>query len=130
MHRITFGVCVNISLWIVFVFTNAGIGIAQDDDITMNHSDLGTHTRPIVTFPHKQHEDIIECRRCHHDYDEFMTNIGEEEQSCTECHFAENGSKPVPLMKALHMQCKGCHKQIAAKRNKKPPLMCGQCHKR
>ncbi len=103
---------------------------AQEEVIQMNSSALGKHQRPIVTFPHQTHVDQIECSRCHHDFDKFGSNHGGDGQPCGACHAPVPGCSPVPLMKAFHLQCKGCHKKVAATGGQSPPRTCGQCHEK
>ncbi len=103
---------------------------AQEEVIQISSSELGEHRRPLVTFPHQRHADEIECSRCHHDFDAFGSNNGGDGQSCGECHSLTPGTNPVPLMKAFHLQCKGCHKKAAATCRQNPPRTCGRCHKK
>jgi len=103
---------------------------SQEDRIQLESYELGEHKRTLVVFPHKNHEDLIDCRRCHHEYDDFKTNIGGEGRKCSECHSTQNGSNQIPLMKAFHLQCKGCHKKMNPGRDLKLPVMCGQCHRK
>jgi hypothetical protein len=87
--------------------------------------------RPPAVFRHDEHNELAgieECHVCHHVYDEngkLVEDESSEDQSCSDCHeLARSGNKPA-LMKAFHSNCKGCHKK-----QKKGPLMCGQCHVR
>lgn len=117
-------------LSILFILFLAPLAFSQEDMIVINSSELGTHKRPLVVFPHLKHEQIIACNRCHHDYDEFGNNLGGEGRTCSECHLKSAKSNPIPLMKAFHLQCKGCHQNLAKKGKPEGPLMCGQCHVR
>ena len=103
---------------------------AQEDVIPLRSKALGKHQRPIVTFSHQMHADMIECARCHHDFDEFGANHWGDGQSCGECHTPIPGSNPIPLMKAFHLQCKGCHNKAAATGRHDPPRTCGRCHEK
>ncbi len=103
---------------------------AQEDEIIMNNSELGIHDRPLVKFPHGVHEEIIDCSRCHHDYDAFMVNTGGDGEKCIKCHSVEPGESHLPLMKAIHLQCKECHQHRTAIGEKSGPVMCGRCHVR
>jgi hypothetical protein len=104
---------------------------AQEEEIRMDSGELGRHQRPPVVFPHEKHSEKMECMRCHHNYDEFGSNRGEEgeEQRCAECHTATPAKNPIPLMKAFHLQCKGCHEKMARTDRFNPPRTCGGCHK-
>ena len=64
------------------------------------------------------------------DYDELGNNLGSDGQACADCHTATGGDNPVPLTRAFHIQCKGCHQALNAAGDKTPPVMCGQCHVR
>lgn len=109
------------------VFLSAALG--QDEIIVLNSSELGRHQRPLVSFKHEMHAEEIECLRCHHEYDDYGVNSGGDGQRCAECHTASAGSNPVPLMRAFHLQCKGCHQKLSKTGDTKP-RMCGQCHSR
>lgn len=115
-------------LVIISVFFGVSAVFCQEEIIVINHPDLGLHQRPLVHFNHEEHEGIIECARCHHDYDEYGANQGGEDgQDCSECH-GRIPLNPVPLVRALHIQCKNCHSELIAKDQKSGPIMCGQCH--
>lgn len=117
-----------VSLVLVFAFLVVSTGFPQEEIIELKHGELGPHQRPLVQFAHEEHEGIIECARCHHDYDEYGANQGGDDgQACSECH-GMNLSNPVPLVRALHLQCKNCHTELIAKGQKSGPIMCGKCH--
>jgi hypothetical protein len=130
MNRINYPYIIKSSVLIFSLFFLITPVIPQEDKIIMNHEELGKHVRPLVIFPHKDHEALTECIRCHHDYDEFMTNIGGDEVKCSDCHNNVPGSNPVDLAKAMHIQCKSCHMNSLRENNHKGPVMCGQCHVR
>jgi hypothetical protein len=113
------------SIMFLLIILVARTGASQEEIITLNLNESAKSTRPLVLFPHEQHADDIVCTRCHHDFDEFGANIGNEDegQSCSECHTNE-ASNPIPLLKAFHLQCKGCH----MRKTNTGPVMCGQCH--
>lgn len=122
MKRTIFFICI-----VFTVFFTAG-AFSQDDVIIINNDAIGKHKRPLVKFDHNSHEELTECSRCHHDYDEFGGNTEEDGQQCGECHTKAAGKNPIPLMKAYHLQCKGCHKASSKKSGVGKPEMCGQCH--
>ena len=103
---------------------------SQEDEFFLNHDELEPHQRSLVRLNHERHSDILDCNRCHHEYDENGNNTGEDGQSCSECH-SKAGSKenPVPLMKAFHIQCKGCHEKRISRGKSGGPVMCGTCHR-
>jgi Class III cytochrome C family len=91
----------------------------------------GSQQRVPVRFNHEKHSALTECGRCHHDYDEFGGNSDDEARSCDTCHGLKKGGKnPVALVKAFHLQCKGCHETVARKGRYHPPCTCGGCHRR
>lgn len=66
-----------------------------------------------VNFDHLRHTEWVpDCQTCHH--------IGGY-QECGDCHAAESTDIP-SKNNALHMQCKGCHKQ------KGHDTGCNTCH--
>ena len=104
---------------------------AQEEVITFDSKELGTHKRPPVRFAHEKHAEDIGCSACHHDYDVYGVNNSEDEgQRCAECHTNKALANPVPLMRAMHLQCKGCHQKLLDKGESGGPLLCGQCHTR
>jgi len=115
------------SLALFLVVFAVSVGFSQEDIIVFNHQKIGSHQRPLVRLTHEKHAAIIECSRCHHDYDEYGVNVGGEENACSKCHGANN-SNPIPLVRAFHNQCKNCHSGLIAKCKKSGPIMCGQCH--
>ena len=111
------------------------------------------HKQGIVTFTHKKHveEYKIGCGDCHHDKDgKPLTNlkVGDEVQSCLECHAKGQADKkalqamaPADRKKeelkyhfgAIHENCQGCHEKFniekAGDKRKGPaPVSCTQCH--
>ena len=73
-----------------------------------------------ITFGHKQHEDRIDCMKCHHE----MEDTKGEAQSCHDCHNPQ-ATDTFGAKKAFHLQCLGCHKQEAA-----GPTKCVGCHEK
>ncbi len=103
---------------------------AQEEIMTLNTQELGTHQRPLVIFKHQAHADQIDCARCHHDYDEFGVNQNSDGQRCIECHPVNGEENPIDLVSAFHRQCKNCHQKLNLRaRNTAKPEMCGQCHR-
>ena len=116
---------------VLFLLTSIPSAFCQDEVIMLDHDELGLHERPAVKFNHEKHQEAVsECTRCHHDYDEYMNNVGSEGQACSECHGKSGGDSGVALVNAFHLQCKTCHKALFAKDRKSGPVMCGQCHQR
>jgi hypothetical protein len=104
---------------------------SQEDMRFVGFDDFENPQRPPSVFNHDEHNELAEieeCNECHHVYDEEGNRIDDEsseDQSCSECHELEASGRIPALMKAFHLNCKGCHKK-----QKKGPVMCGQCHVR
>jgi predicted CXXCH cytochrome family protein len=119
-------------IWmIVFGLLIAPCAYSQEDIIELNSEELGIHQRPLIVFKHAKHADMMACARCHHDYDKFGFNKNSDEgQRCAECHTPIAGKNPISLVKAFHLQCKGCHEKMAFAHRFNPPRTCGKCHTR
>ncbi|MGB3221299.1 MAG: cytochrome c3 family protein [Desulforhopalus sp.] len=52
-----------------------------------------------VSFDHRLHTDMYDCRSCHH----HTTGTGTENPTCKKCHAASTGSDDV--------SCSGCHER-------------------
>ncbi len=115
---------------LIVSFLFAASAFSQDEIIKLNSEELGTHQRPVVQFTHEQHANVLECLRCHHDFDKYGNNLGSEGQPCSDCHARTSGKNPLPLQEAFHTQCKACHDQMLANGAPSGPVMCGECHKR
>ncbi len=103
---------------------------SQEDIRTVADSafDVRRIMRPPVRFLHDGHNEkaqIGDCNVCHHEYDEKgqKTDNSTEGTECSECHKPESPENTLPLIRAYHLQCKGCHEQSGA-----GPVMCGECH--
>jgi hypothetical protein len=82
--------------------------------------------RPPVVFFHDRHTDALSARH----------------RDCSLCHVKENGRlslsfketknapTPAALMDAYHDNCWGCHREMAAAKEKSGPLTCGECHRK
>lgn len=102
---------------------------SQEDMAFIENDVFENPRRPRAVFRHDEHNELAqieECNACHHVYDDngrLVDDESSEDQRCSDCHeLVASGRKP-PLMKAFHLNCKGCHK---AQNN--GPTMCGQCH--
>ncbi len=101
---------------------------AQDDPMVIDNSVFESPARPAAAFQHDEHNEkagIEECIECHHIYEDGVLQEYEssEDQLCSECHGVESSDNTLPLMKAFHKNCKGCHTE-----KKAGPVMCGECH--
>lgn len=130
------GICAKtINLGMVLLMTVASLTVAtlpllaQEDVIVLAPQAPEESRRPAVSFPHARHADLLDCLRCHHDFDALGNNTGSEGQACIDCHDAA-GSNPVGPTLAYHIQCKQCHRALNASGHPPLPVMCGQCHRR
>jgi hypothetical protein len=107
---------------------------AQEAEITLESTDVfAKKQRPAVMFNHEMHYDRYpDCVECHHIYEyngsEKENVWSGEEQTCSECHKLEKADKKIPLMKAFHNNCTGCHRKLAKENEKAGPVTCGECH--
>lgn len=81
-----------------------------------------------VPFDHDAHNEaagLEDCTECHHRFDEGGNRLEEssEDLACADCHDAADVDRQPGLMKAFHLNCKGCHLE-----KRKGPVTCGQCH--
>lgn len=118
---------ISTAIW-VFTFS-VMVAHAQEDMRYIDNECFQHPKRPSATFIHDQHNEkagIDECNRCHHVYQEgvLLEDESSEDQRCVDCH-GEKQTAPLPLMKAFHLNCKGCHQE-----QKAGPIMCGQCHRK
>ncbi len=120
-----------IMLALAGLFFFLSFAFSQDEQLILDHKEIGVHQRPLTHLNHEKHMEIIDCNRCHHEYDKNGNNIGEDGQSCSECHSqVESTENPVPLLKAFHILCKSCHEKRLSNGKTSGPVMCGQCHKK
>jgi len=120
-----------IMLALAGLFLFLSLSFSQEEQIVLDHKEIGVHQRPLSHLSHEKHAEIIDCNRCHHEYDENGNNIGEDGQSCSECHSqVESTENPVSLLEAFHILCKSCHEKRLSNGETSGPVMCGQCHKR
>jgi hypothetical protein len=104
---------------------------SQEDMEAVDNEVFDNPQRPSAVFFHDDHNDtagLDDCGECHHVYDDAGVKSEDEtseDQACSDCHeLNDNGSRP-GLMKAYHLNCKGCHLS-----EKKGPILCAECHKR
>ncbi|WP_372683647.1 cytochrome c3 family protein [Desulfosarcina sp.] len=144
-----------VGLAIMFAAGSIYAGTAVQDVIKMEHKAYSEHTKGIVEFSHKKHnEDYkIGCGECHHDdQGKPLSNLklGDDVQGCIECHKIP-GQMPGDLKKemrekkvskkeiaakemeyhaeAIHENCISCHKKFnKANKTKAAPQTCTKCH--
>ena len=124
-HRIVF--IVFIGLISGLLFTPA---YSQEDMAAVDNSVFENARRSPVRFMHDAHNEtagIEECYECHHVYEDgkLVADESSEDQSCSDCHEIASKDNQPGLMKAFHINCKGCHQK-----EKAGPVMCGECHKK
>jgi len=67
--------CAVMALWVFSAWS-------QDDVMQLKSDGTKPMERPAVTFPHEKHAGLMECSRCHHDYDAYGVNRGSEGRRC------------------------------------------------
>ena len=120
-------------LAVLFAAFHGMVG-AQEDIIILEHKDaFKTLQRPRVKFTHQEHADLYpDCTQCHHTYEykggQRVNEWNGEGQPCSECHKVVEEGEKIPLMKAFHENCRGCHRQLDKEGKKTGPVACGECH--
>ncbi len=94
------------SIFILPLILFAAGGPKKDLKVTK----IGKKKGPAI-YSHVKHEKagVKECKKCHHE--------GKQDDPCAKCHKGKKGKK------AIHKNCKGCHKKM-----KKGPTKCKTCH--
>ncbi len=81
-----------------------------------------------ITFPHHKHQKITKCGECHHGPNHSPYKPGMKIQTCDKCHTKDFPNKKLnSVMKAMHKNCRDCHKQHKAEG---APTKCSGCHKK
>lgn len=107
----------------------AATAYSQEDMQVVDNAEFDNPQRTSAVFLHDTHNETAEiedCSECHHLHDENGQKLeGEssEDQLCSECHGPKDEGPKPRLMKAYHLNCKGCHLQRG-----KGPILCAQCH--
>ena len=101
---------------------------SQEDMRFVDNGVFPNPQREPAVFNHEDHNEtagIEDCSECHHVYEDgvLLEYESSEDQMCSECHELNASGNTPGLMKAFHMNCKGCHLS-----QKKGPVMCGECH--
>jgi Class III cytochrome C family len=102
---------------------------SQEDMQFVDNSPFDHPRRSEVPFDHDAHNQkagLDDCTVCHHVYDEHGVKSefdSSEDQACADCHQKTDTGRQPGLMKAFHLNCKGCHLRSA-----KGPIVCGECH--
>jgi len=108
-----------------FLFVSA---YSQEEMTSVDSSVFKNPQRTPSIFRHDEHNEIAgieECNKCHHVYEDgkLLEDESSEDQRCSDCHELKSSGNTPALMKAYHTNCKGCHLK-----EKKGPVMCGECH--
>ncbi|WP_022854274.1 class III cytochrome C family protein [Thermodesulfatator atlanticus] len=84
-----------------------------------------------VVFNHEKHQKEFKCGECHHGKDHSPYKEGMKIQKCETCHNKKDmaNKKLNSVRKAMHKNCKGCHKKMV-KEHPNAPTKCKQCHKK
>lgn len=101
---------------------------SQEEEVYLDNSAFANPRRAAVPFDHDAHNEAAEledCTECHHRFDEAGNKLEEssEDLACADCHELNDAGRQPGLMKAFHLNCKGCHLD-----SRKGPVTCGQCH--
>ena len=113
---------------ILLIFLFIGVVTNSQEDLeVIDNSVFENPQRPPVIFLHEEHNEnagLDECNQCHHLYEDgkYIEDEDSADQSCSDCHELIDTELP-SLMKAFHLNCKGCHKE-----QKQVPVACGECH--
>ncbi|QJA07020.1 cytochrome c3 family protein [Thermosulfurimonas marina] len=90
-----------------------------------------------VVFPHWKHQEVLKgnCGECHHsrtaDWKQVPYKEGMKIQECKTCHNKNHPNKKLnSVKKAMHTNCKGCHKEMKKAGKKTGPTKCTGCHKK
>lgn len=133
-------VCSFVTLFLFCGFSNTVLATeAGPADLKLVSSDATK--KPPAIFPHKKHQETLECGDCHHgikDGKQEPYTKGMEIKKCDSCH---NGDVLAGITKgklklytfkgAGHGNCLGCHKAVAKKDSSKKKLKsCKTCHKK
>lgn len=145
------------AVFVALMFSAVSINAATEvqDVIKMKNKAYKEHTKAIVDFSHKKHNEEykVGCGDCHHDDKGQPLNdlkMGDDVQSCIACHKIP-GQMPGALKKemrekkaskkeitakkmefhaeAIHANCISCHKAFNKKnKTKAAPQSCTKCH--
>jgi hypothetical protein len=109
-------------------FFVASSAICQENKGFVSDPGFNERLRPPVRFLHDDHNEaagLHDCAACHHLYEDGKKVEGDMSvgMACSECHLSGTSDTELDLIRAYHLQCRGCHI-----REKAGPVTCGQCH--
>ncbi len=109
---------------LVFGFAVGGVAIAGEGPATI----VLKAKKGDVTFAHHKHQAKFKCGECHHGPGHSAYKAGMKIEKCEKCHNKEFKNKKLnSVMKVMHTNCKGCHKEHKAEN---APTKCNACHKK
>ena len=116
-----------LAIMLALLFHTA-LSVAQEDMKYVDNKVFDKPTRAPALFEHDAHNEasgVEDCSECHHVYEDgkIVEDESSEDMSCADCHQLSSSTNPVPLRRAFHKNCKGCHRELGA-----GPIMCGECH--
>jgi hypothetical protein len=107
--------------------TKAGTVIKEKFTLTAPFKDP---KRGPVEFNHKKHLQPKDksglgyaCKKCHHKREK-----DKNPRKCSECHKKDADGEKLNFSKAMHENCRDCHKKEDGKENDKAPKKCKVCH--
>jgi hypothetical protein len=116
---------------VMALFSWAWVSSFSDEEKSrIDNEEFENPKRVACVYDHDGHQDaseVVECNVCHHLYEDGKKVEDEtsEGESCAECHELNSSEETLPLRKAYHTRCKGCHMT-----EKAGPVLCGECHQR
>ncbi|MGA1796049.1 MAG: cytochrome c3 family protein [bacterium] len=116
------------SLLLMVSFMQADRSFSQEvpESISIEHDIHRLDLFGPVHFGHQQHIELgLECKKCHHDWDE---NSYELPIACINCHGRDRVMDVVSLRTAYMKQCLGCHIIVRPDGTKTGPTICTLCH--
>lgn len=112
--------------------TLSGLCLAQEGEMLLTSGEGVSDQRPPVPFSHDLHMGLYECLACHHDYENGVNVLDEDDlvegdpaAQCASCH---DGGSDLDRQQAYHRQCIGCHIDARKAGRSSAPEMCGSCH--
>ncbi|NPA94913.1 MAG: cytochrome c3 family protein [Thermodesulfobacteria bacterium] len=115
---------VSVLMALLFGIAVAGIAVAGEGpaEIVLKAKKGDVH------FTHHKHQAKFQCGECHHGPDHSAYKPGMKIQTCDKCHTKDFQNKKLnSVMKAMHTNCRGCHKEHKADG---APTKCSGCHKK
>lgn len=89
--------------------------------------------RAAAFFPHDFHMEFLECKACHHRYEDGVNVVEEDELDGSDemrCRYCHNDSASIEARQAFHRQCIECHRMYDKQEKASGPRTCGTCHPR